>query len=125
MEGPHPPGYSPSVTGVRAPDKPRGLPRLGKPIRGPVALYGQVYRYGPRQARKTYVLRALLGMRLPDIECVWRGPERAVPNDTMSDEWQATMNKCAAEATVLADLLNTIDPGATGGPRVTAFCNSR
>lgn len=115
MEGPRRPGYCASVTGVRHPsEKCPGLPGPGEPLRGPVALYGQVYRYGPRQARKTYVLRAVLGLRLPDVERVWKGPERPVPNDTMSTEWQATMSKCAAEAETEAERLNRLDPGATG-----------
>ena len=114
MEGPKSPGYYPSVSGVRPPGKPRGLPGPGEPLQGPAALYGQVYRYGPRQARKTYAIRAVLGMRLPDVERVWKGPERSVPNDTMCDQWQDVMNQCMAEAIQEAARLNTIDPKAKG-----------
>lgn len=113
MEGPRPPGYYPSVTGVRPPGEvPGQLPR-----RGPVALVGEVHRYGPKQAKLTYFPRVLLGLGLPDVELVWRGPERGVPTDVGSAEWTRVMAQCQREAEAEADRLDELDPRAHGGVR--------
>ena len=117
MQGPRPPGYSPSVTGVRPPGERPGLPRPGEVSHGPIALYGTVHRYGPRQARKTYLLRALLGLRMPDVECVWEGPRREVPAVTTpgwDDEHMRVIGICMREAEAKAALLNELDPEAIG-----------
>jgi len=108
MEGPKTPGYYASVTGVRDPDEPPGI-ISGL---GPVALYGQVHRYGPRQAKAYYPILAILG--LTDIEIAWKGPERAVPRDVMSEEFKRVMDLCLAEAEQKAEELNRADPGAKG-----------
>lgn len=109
MEGPRSPGYYGSVTGERPPDE-----RDGERGRGPVALYGEVHRYGPRQARKTYALRVLFGMRLPDVELVWTGPKLPVPEDVGSAEWQRVMRKCQAVAEAQAKRFSLRDPQARG-----------
>lgn len=109
MEGPLIPGYYPLVQGVR----PLGEPP-GPPTRGPVALYGEVWRYGPRQARWTTGLRLLLGLKLPDVERVWKGPVRQVPPDVSSEEWQRAMDQCFAETSAESARLSEADPEATG-----------
>ena len=117
MEGPSKPGYYPSVTGVRPPGEKPGYPKPGEPLRGPISLYGQVYRYGPRQARKTYVLRVLLGMRLPDVERVWKSPEYPVPpldSHDATHEHRRITEICMRTAEAEADRLNQLDPRAVG-----------
>lgn len=114
MEGPRRPGYYASVTGDRPPGERRGLPPPGEPVVGPVALYGQVQRYGPKQAKLTYGARVLLGLRLPDIEVAWEGPHRRVPADVMSPEWTRISNQCMREAETEARKLNRLDPQAKG-----------
>lgn len=116
-EGPREPGYYASVTGRRPPGERPGYPRPGEPLRGPVALYGQVHRYGPRQARKTYMLRLLLGMGLPDIERVWKGPEIPVPSLEGTggvDDHMRVTRICMAAAQAEAKRLNAADPRARG-----------
>ena len=82
-----------------------------------MALYGQVHRYGPRQARKTYMLRLLLGMGLPDIERVWKGPEIPVPSLEGTggvDDHMRVTRICMAAAQAEAKRLNAADPRARG-----------
>ena len=111
MEGPRIPGYYASVTGIRpVKDGPDGHS-------GPVALYGQVHRYGRRQARRTYLIRALLGLGLPDIERVWKGPEIGVPalNEFGGvGEHLRVSGICLRGAEDRASHLNRLDPRAEG-----------
>lgn len=112
MEGPRIPGYYASVTGIRPPGE--SLRRGEMPSRGPVALIGQVHRYGPKQAKRTYVVRVLLNLGLPDIELVWQGPEVPVPAFTLAPEWKEKMDACMAAAEAEADRLTKLDPHARG-----------
>ncbi len=116
MEGPSEPGYYASVTGVRPAGEKPGRPKPGEPLRGPVALYGQVYRCGPRQARKTYVLRVILGLRLPDVERVWKGPDhrvRPLTPDSLGEHMRIS-EVCMDAAQAEAARLNRLDPRAIG-----------
>ncbi len=94
MDGPYEPGYYPSVTSVRAAGELR-------------ALYGQVHRYGPEQAKKTHLARVILSLRKrPEIKRVWRGPERLVPHDGLSERQirELCMEEAKAEAHRLTEL---------------------
>lgn len=119
MEGPREPGYYASVTGVRPPDEQPGLPATGEPLRGPVALYGQVHRYGPGH-RRFYLLKHFLGLNT-DIERVWKGPERRVLPLNGGATWATVhmqvSNICMLEAQKEATRLNALDPGARGRRR--------
>lgn len=115
MEGPRKPGYYASVGGTRRPGERPGLPKPGEPLVGPVALHGQVHRYGPGQTR-FYLLKAVLGLPM-DIECVWTGPDRPVPELDEPDAidmhlWVTGI--CMKEAQAEAERLNRLDPKAKG-----------
>ena len=116
MEGPRTPGYYASVTGVRPPgERPgrRGLPGPGEPLRGPVALYGEVHRYGPGQQR-LYLVKFLLGLNM-DIERVWKGTEHPVPSLDAAegmDEHLRITAICMAEAETVAASFNRRNPTA-------------
>ncbi len=100
MDGPYEPGYYPSVTGVRSAGELR-------------AIYGQVHRYGPEQAKKSHLARVILSLRKrPEIKRVWRGPEHPIPHEELS--YDEVRGLCMREARVEAQRLTGLDPHARG-----------
>lgn len=112
MEGVRQPGYYPSVTGSRPDGQRRGFPKPGDAERGPVTLYGQVHRYGPKNGNP---LLMLIGR--PDVERVWKGEEYPAP-PVSSPEFSELLDVCMAEAQAEAERLNKLDPKGLGLERV-------